>query len=113
MDYYFYILEKNPEGRVGFGVTGSPNARLEDYISHNGREMTFPYVYKGPAPHVRKLEKVIKRQYHDRLWHPFGRLKEWFLEEYSVEDVNTLVNEIVVYQHLPVELYCENFEFTV
>ena len=55
---YFYILPG--PFRLGFGITGNYERREKDYTGAWGGIAEFKYLFKGPTPHVKRLENIIK-----------------------------------------------------
>lgn len=100
---YLYIWA-NHVGRTCFGITSNPENRKRKYEGHNGFEVKWLKLYKGPAAHIEDLEDRIKGEFHE---HQFGTgigKYEWINETIKTEHIiswldweceNTYENRIV------------------
>jgi hypothetical protein len=106
--YYLYLIE-NLNGRAGFGITTDIKDRHKKYVSHSGDMIKFRYVYGGLRPKVKSLEKTIKRQ--PNLMKIEDWDLEWFNKDVTMEDLKTLVDQLIDERHLGVELVGVDYDF--
>lgn len=97
---YFYILP-GPY-RLGFGITGNAERREKDYTGAWGGEARFQYVLQGPAPHIKRLENIIKTQNREMLWKVDEWETEWLDNGWTADDLLAFVQETIQERHLSI-----------
>ena len=97
---YFYILP-GPY-RLGFGITNNPERREKDYTGAWGGLAQFQYLFEGPAPHIKRLENIIKNQNRELLWRMDEWETEWLDNGWTADDLLQFVQETIAERHLPV-----------
>jgi hypothetical protein len=97
---YFYILP-GPY-RLGFGITSNYERRQKDYTGAWGGEAHFKYLFEGPAPHIKRLENIIKTMHRDMLWKLDQWETEWLDNDWTPEQLRDFVLETVTERHLKV-----------
>lgn len=95
---YFYILPG--PFRLGFGITQNYERREKDYTGAWGGEARFQYLFEGPAPHVKRLENIIKNQNREMLWRVDEWETEWLDNEWTADDLLRFVLETIQERHL-------------
>lgn len=96
----FYII-KGPF-RTGFGITNNSERREKDYTGAWGGVAKFTYLFEGPAPHVKRLEHIIKTMHNDMLWKLDEWETEWLDNGWTVEQLREFVLELIAERHLQV-----------
>ena len=74
--------------RVCFGITSSPDGRIQDYEGHVGHSVRFAGLWQGPDRVIRELEKKIKIDFDEYLF--VGHLNaqyEWLDERISLDQI--------------------------
>jgi hypothetical protein len=95
---YFYILQ-GPY-RLGFGITSNPERRAKDYTGAWGGVAEFSFLFKGPPPHIKRLENVIKTMHVDMLWCLDEWRTEWLDNDWTDQQLCDFVLEIINERHL-------------
>jgi hypothetical protein len=109
---YFYIIKNSTD--LGFGITSNYESRAQDYVSHAGPRSGayFPYVFTGLAPHVRKLEKIVKEQWIDRTFiTKDGWKTEWLKDNETLVKFQQDILDVIKERHLKVEVYAKDYDF--
>lgn len=97
---YFYILP-GPY-RLGFGITSNHERRSKDYTGSWGGIAEFKYLFEGPAPHVKRLENIIKTMHKDMLWKLDDWETEWLDNGWNAEQLLVFVHEVIDERHMPI-----------
>jgi hypothetical protein len=95
---YFYILPG--PFRVGFGITGDHERREKDYTGAWGGPARFEYLFEGAAPHVKRLENVIKHMHSDMLWQVDDWKTEWLDNKWTAQELLDFVKNLIDERHL-------------
>ena len=109
-----YTIEGH-NGRPGFGVAGNIDTRARQYTSHQGRVAVMPKVWKGPAPHINALEKVLKRDKENLfliesdsgVWET-----EWMSDDWTMEMLIDTIENLIKERFTMLEVAYEPFNFT-
>ena len=107
--YYFYIVQGD---RTGFGIAKDMKERSQQYSSHTGRIVNFPYVYGGYKPHAQALERSIKSVMFDDIWLVEDWRTEWFNENMTVEMFKETVDRLIEERHMKIECIAKDYDFT-
>lgn len=75
---FFYIMVMSHNGKVGFGISQSPN-RLDDYTAHCLEDQSFMYLFYGPKEEIEEIEESFIRSHRKILIKKIKR-KKWRLE---------------------------------
>jgi hypothetical protein len=97
----FYILPG--PFRLGFGITSDSVRREKDYTGAWGGIARFKYLFEGPAPHVKRLENIIKTMHREMLWKVDEWETEWLDNNWTPEQLREFVLEIVNERHLQIK----------
>jgi len=97
---YFYILPG--PFRLGFGITGNHERRAKDYTGAWGGIAEFKYLFEGPTPHIKRLEKIIKDMHQDMLWTVDDWETEWLNNNWTAENLLEFVKDLIAERHLRV-----------
>jgi hypothetical protein len=96
----FYILPG--PFRVGFGITGNRETRAKDYTGAWGGPAEFKYLFTGPTPQIKNLERLIKTQHSDMLWKVDDWTTEWLDNGWTTEQLLEFVKELINERHMPI-----------
>lgn len=107
--YYFYIVQGD---RTGFGITQDRKDRIQQYSSHCGRIVNFPYVYAGHKPHVKALERTIKTELYDDIWLVEDWRTEWLNDNITIEMLKETVDRLIAERHYKVTCIATDYNFT-
>ena len=83
---YFYIW-RNHIGRTCFGIANNAEQRKRKYEGHNGFEVNWLRLYKGPAAHIEDLEYNVKLEFTEHLFCTFGGKYEWVNQDIATDQV--------------------------
>jgi len=97
---YFYILPG--PFRLGFGITGNHERTAKDYTGAWGGIAEFKYLFEGPTPHIKRLEKIIKDMHQDMLWTVDDWETEWLNNNWTAENLLEFVKDLIAERHLRV-----------
>lgn len=97
---YFYLLV-GPY-RLGFGITSNYERREKDYTGAWGGVAEFAYVFSGPAPHIKRLENIIKTMHTEMLWKLDEWETEWIDNNWTKEQLLDFVQAIIEERHLKI-----------
>jgi len=97
---HFYILPG--PFRLGFGITSNPERREKDYTGAWGGIAKFKYLFTGPAPHVKRLENIIKSMHTDMLWCVDEWQTEWLDNGWTAEQLREFVLNLIAERHLQI-----------
>jgi len=86
----FYILQ-GPY-RLGFGITGNYEIREKGYTGAWGGIAKFNYLFRGPPPHVKRLENIIK-----------DMKTEWLDNDWTAEQLRDFVLQLIEERHLHIQ----------
>ena len=111
--YLYTVLGLN--GRPGFGITSNIDSRARQYTSHQGCVAIMPRVWKGSAPHINALEKVLKRDRENLfliesdsgVWET-----EWMDDGWTVEMLIDTIETLIQERFKMLEVAHEHFNFT-
>lgn len=74
--------------RTCFGVTGSPDGRINKYEGHNGHRVQFEHVWVGPYRPILDLEAHCKDAFNDHRFSGHRNFRyEWIDESIPFEQV--------------------------
>ena len=80
--------------RVGFGVTGSPYDRIDDYIAHTFGLQEFKYLFYGPSDEINIIESEFKKLKRPFLLTISRRRGKWKIEGLDSEKCNDTAEDI-------------------
>lgn len=99
---HFYILPG--PFRLGFGITSrAPSEREKEYTGAWGGIAEFKYLFEGPAPHIKRLENIIKTMHNDMIWNNDDWKTEWLDNGWTAEQLLDFVKEIINERHLQIK----------
>jgi hypothetical protein len=99
---HFYILPG--PFRLGFGITSrEPAEREKEYTGAWGGVAEFKYLFEGPAPHIKRLENIIKTMHTDMIWNNDDWKTEWLDNGWTAEQLLEFVKEIIAERHLQIK----------
>jgi hypothetical protein len=107
--YYFYIVQGD---RAGFGIAQDMKHRSQQYSSHTGRIVNFPFVFAGHRPHAKALERSIKTEFHDDIWMIEDWRTEWLNDDITIEMLKETVDRLIAERHYKLECIAINYDFT-
>jgi hypothetical protein len=97
----FYLLD-GPY-RPGFGITSDYLRREKDYTGSWGGVAEFKYLFEGPAPHIKRLENIIKKMYPEMLWKLDEWETEWLDNGWKIEQLLEFVENLIAERHLQIK----------
>ena len=107
MNDFFYIMVLTHNLKVGFGITGTVNDRIQAYIAMTAELQAFKYMYYGPKADIEEVERMLKAEWKRYLWTVFKGNK-WDLEvldpvhNLTAEDVKKWVDAKIKKLQLPI-----------
>ena len=107
--YYFYIVLGD---RAGFGIAQDMKHRSQQYSSHSGRIVNFPFVFAGHRPHAKALERAIKTELYDDIWMIEDWRTEWLNDNITIDILKEIVDRLIAERHYKVECIATNYDFT-
>lgn len=107
--YHFYLIE-SLGGRAGFGIAQDPKERNKQYCSHAGGIVNM-HLYSGLRAHAKALERTIKTQYVDNIWHIEDWKTEWLNDDVPMSTLKDYVEELIAERHFKLKLVAENYNF--
>jgi|11_taG_2_1085331.scaffolds.fasta_scaffold00229_31 hypothetical protein len=107
--YYFYIVQGD---RAGFGIAQDMKHRSQQYSSHSGRIVNFPFVFAGHRPHAKALERTIKTELYDDIWMIEDWRTEWLNDNITIDMLKEIVDRLIAERHYKVECIATNYDFT-
>ena len=107
--YYFYIVQGD---RAGFGIAQDMKHRSQQYSSHSGRIVNFPFVFAGHRPHAKALERTIKTELYDDIWVLEDWRTEWLNDNITIDMFKEIVDRLIAERHYKVECIATNYDFT-
>mgnify|MGYP005723045337 FL=1 len=107
--YYFYIVQGD---RAGFGIAQDMKHRSQQYSSHSGRIVNFPFVFAGHRPHAKALERTIKTELYDDIWMIEDWRTEWLNDNITISMLKEIVDRLKTERHYKVECIATDYDFT-
>lgn len=106
--YYFYVV-KSSLGRIGFGIAKDYLERNQQYCSHSGDNIVFPYVFGGSKNAAKTLESTIKREMSDDRWMIDNWKTEWFNDNIDLDTFLQIVAGKITERCFDLKIVEENY----
>lgn len=108
---FFYIILTSHNKTLGYGRTGDPKSRLQDYVGMSAAEQEFSLLYYGPKSDIFALEEIVKQRCASYSLIYNSWTLEWINPKYNktVDDLVELVEQIILANNLNIKKIKDNF----